>query len=119
MRAAVILCALVVALAAPPAAERPLAIGGVTVIDPQAGTAQANVTVIVRDGRITSVGADAAIPRDATRIDGRGRFLIPGLWDMHVHLGIARASAFPAFVANGVTAVRDLGGDLAEIDRWR
>ena len=48
-----------------------------------------------------------------------GKFLMPGLWDMHVHLGFARESAFPAFVANGVTAVRDLGGDLAELDRWR
>ena len=77
------------------------------------------VTVVVREGRITSIGTDAVIPRDSTKIDGRGKFLMPGLWDMHVHLSVARASAFPAFVANGVTAVRDLGGELAEIDRWR
>ena len=96
-----------------------IAIVGVTVIDPQAGAATAGMTVVVQDGRIASVGADAAIPRDATVIDGRAQFLMPGLWDMHVHLGFARESAFPAFVANGVTAVRDLGGDLAEIDRWR
>src|SRR5437867_1973945 len=42
-----------------------------------------------------------------------------GLWDMHVHLSYCTESALPAFLANGVTDVRDLGSDLAEIDRWR
>jgi imidazolonepropionase-like amidohydrolase len=119
MRRAVILCAFVTAAAAQPLTQRPLAISGVTVIDPHGGTAVSGVTVVVREGRITSIGTDTVIPRDSTKIDGRGKFLMPGLWDMHVHLGFARASAFPAFVANGVTAVRDLGGELAEIDRWR
>jgi imidazolonepropionase-like amidohydrolase len=119
MRAAAILCAFVTAAAAQPLTQRPLAISGVTVIDPNGGTAVSGATVVVREGRITSIGADTVIPRDATKIDGRRKFLMPGLWDMHVHLGFARASAFPAFVANGVTAVRDLGGELAEIDRWR
>ena len=117
MRAAAILCAFVTAAAAQPLTQRPLAISGVTVIDPNGGTAVSGATVVVREGRITSIGADTVIPRDATKIDGRRKFLMPGLWDMHVHLGFARASAFPAFVANGVTAVRDLGGELAEIDR--
>jgi imidazolonepropionase-like amidohydrolase len=119
MRGAVILCAFLTAAAAQPLTERPLAISGVTVIDPHEGTAVSGVTVVVRAGRITSIGTDTVIPRNSTKIDGRGKFLMPGLWDMHVHLGFARASAFPAFVANGVTAVRDLGGELAEIDRWR
>jgi len=120
MRATLILVVLALAAAAAPSQiPSPIAIVGVTVIDPEVGAALAGMTVVVRDGRIASAGADAAIPRDATVIDGRGQFLMPGLWDMHVHIGFARESAFPAFVANGVTAVRDLGGDLAEIDRWR
>src|SRR5258708_28051401 len=119
MRGAVILCAFVTAAAAQPLTQRPLAISGVTVIDPNGGTAVAGVTVVVREGRITSIGTDIVIPRDSTKIDGRGKFVVPGLWVMHVPGGFARASAFPAFVANGVTAVRDLGGELAEIDRWR
>ena len=120
MRAALIFVLLAAAAAAAPTqTARPIAIVGVTVIDPEAGAAVTGMTVVVRDGRIASAGTDAAVPRDATVIDGRGQFLMPGLWDMHVHLGYARESAFPAFVANGVTAVRDLGGDLAEIDRWR
>ena len=99
-----------VVAAAQPLTSRAIAITGVTV---------SGVTVVIREGRIASSGASATVPRDAAVIDGHGKFLMPGLWDMHVHLGFARASAFPAFVANGVTGVRDLGGDLSEIDRWR
>jgi imidazolonepropionase-like amidohydrolase len=119
MRGALILFALVAAAAGQSPTQRPLAISGVTVIDPHSGTAVSGVTVVVHEGRITGIGTDAVIPRDSTKIDGRGKFLMPGLWDMHVHLGFARESALPAFVANGVTAVRDLGGDLEELDRWR
>ena len=120
MRAALIILVLAVtATTAQPPPPRPIAITGVTVIDPNAGVSVPSMTVVIREGRIASAGAGVAVPRDATVIDGRGQFLMPGLWDMHVHLGFARESAFPAFVANGVTAVRDLGGDLAELDRWR
>ena len=120
MRAVSILIVLAVAAAAAQTLpSRPIAITDVTVIDANAGATVPGVTVVVREGRIESVGAGTAVPRDATVVDGRGKFLMPGLWDMHVHLGYARASAFPAFVANGVTAVRDLGSDLAEIDQWR
>jgi imidazolonepropionase-like amidohydrolase len=120
MRAAPLLAALAITVgAAQPVPPRPIAITGVTIIDLNAGIPVPGMTVVIRDGRIASAGTTAVIPRDATSIDGRGQFLMPGLWDMHVHLGYARESAFPAFVANGVTGVRDLGGDLAEIDRWR
>jgi imidazolonepropionase-like amidohydrolase len=120
MRAALIILVLAVtATAAQPPTPRPIAITGVTVIDPNAGASVPDMTVVIREGRIASAGAGVAVPRDATVIDGRGQFLMPGLWDMHVHVSYTRESAFPAFVANGVTAVRDLGGDLAEIDRWR
>ncbi len=57
---------------------------------------------------------DVAIPKNAQVINGKGKFLIPGLWDMHVHtlLKALPASYFPMFIANGVTGVRDMGGDL-------
>ena len=120
MRAALIILVLAVAAtAAQPPTAHPIAITGVTVIDPNAGASVPGMTVVIREGRIADAGAGVAVPRDATVIEGRGQFLMPGLWDMHVHLGFARDSAFPAFVANGVTAVRDLGGDVAEIDGWR
>lgn len=44
--------------------------------------------------------------------EGAGKFLIPGLWDMHVHLSKAGENTLPLFIANGVTSVRDMGGNL-------
>lgn len=99
--------------AAPALAAQQTAITGVTVVDTRAGTIRPNQTVLVGDGRIQSVETGRAAPAGATVIDGRGRFLIPGLWDMHVHLRDAAAPAvlLPQFVANGVTGVRDMASD--------
>lgn len=72
---------------------------------------------MVHDGRIASVGTGPA-PRGATVLRGTGKFLIPGLWDFVTHVSWTRASALPVFVANGITAVRDQGGDLAETAVW-
>src|SRR6185369_16175634 len=102
--------------AAPPA--KTLAITHVTVIDTTGGASQRDVTVAIRDGRIISIGHDAA-PKGATIADGRGKFLIPGLWDMHVHLSWTTSSALPVLIANGVTSVRDLGSRFTEIEDWR
>jgi hypothetical protein len=67
-------------------------------------------TVLVRDGKIDAIGptADVAVPLDAERIDGRGRYLMPGLCDMHVHYN--ESSFATLFVANGVTTVRNMWG---------
>jgi imidazolonepropionase-like amidohydrolase len=98
-----------------------LAITGVTVIDGTGAPARADLTVVVRGDRIASIGprAGAAIPPGARIVDGRGRFLVPGLWDMHVHLSKTRAHSLALFVAHGVTSVRDMGGDVDELQRWR
>jgi imidazolonepropionase-like amidohydrolase len=98
----------------------PIAITHAGVVDLEQGRIAPDQTVVVRDGRIESVGPSAAkVPEGATQVDGRGKFLLPGLCDMHVHLSWTTASALPLLVANGVTCVRDLGSDLAEIDAWR
>jgi imidazolonepropionase-like amidohydrolase/ketosteroid isomerase-like protein len=67
-------------------------------------------TVIVRDGRIAALGPDGAVavPAGAVRIDARGRFLLPGLADMHVHL--FDRDELLLYVASGVTTVRNLHG---------
>ena len=59
-------------------------------------------------------------------IDARGKFLIPGLWDMHVHIaGISadpewsKEVVLPLLTAMGVTGVRDMGGDLGVLQEWR
>jgi imidazolonepropionase-like amidohydrolase len=88
-------------------------ITNVTVIDANGVRAGQNVTI--SGDRIERVGSTAA-PAGARIVDGTGRFLIPGLWDMHVHFINTTELAAPLFLANGVTTVRDLGGDLAQID---
>jgi imidazolonepropionase-like amidohydrolase len=105
--------------AAAPQAPDALAVTAVTVIDTTGGPPRPNMTVVIRDGRIVSVERGGPVPADAQIVDGRGRFLLPGLWDMHVHLGWTTPSALPLLVANGVTGVRDMGGPLGQIDALR
>ena len=97
-----------------------LAVSHVTVIDGAGGVLR-DQNLLVAGDRIATLGnaARVAIPRGAQVIDGRGRFLIPGLWDMHAHVSYTKASALPVLLANGVTGIRDMGGLLDEIDRWR
>ena len=77
--------------------------------------------VVVRDGRIAYVGQspDPKDTKGALVIDGTGRFLIPGLIDMHTHVSKTRGSSLMLLVAHGVTTVRDLGGDHDELLRWK
>ncbi len=73
-------------------------------------------TVVVTDDRITSVGLHA--PAGARLVSGRGKFLIPGLWDMHVHLWYPQ-NQLPTFIAFGVTGVQDMGSDFKRTSGWR
>jgi predicted amidohydrolase YtcJ len=117
------------ALAAAPAPEPTLAITDVRIVDVERGHATAPRTVVIRAGRIVAIDppARARIPDGAQRLDGRGRFLAPGLVDMHVHL-FNNASkrppndwAFPLFVAHGVTSVREMAArveQLPQVAAW-
>ena len=116
MKSTVIALATAFALALPAAAAE-LAITDVTLVDTRTGALTPHCTVVVRDGRIASVGTGNA-PASVAIVAGHGKFLIPGLWDMVTHVSWTRASAFPAFVANGITTVRDEGGDFAETAIW-
>ncbi|CAN5624618.1 hypothetical protein BH20VER1_BH20VER1_17970 [soil metagenome] len=100
---------------------RSLAIRNVTVVDATGAPPRPGQTAIIKEERVIALGAAEAveIPPDARVIDGAGKFLIPGLWDMHMHLSYVSESALPLLIANGVTGVRDMGGDLEQIDRWR
>ena len=100
---------------------RPLAITGATLIDGTGCPPLANATVVIEGDRIgrAGPGTDGPPPEGAEVIDGRGRFLIPGLADMHVHvLGRDRWHA-PLFLAAGVTTVLDLGGQLPDLTALR
>src|SRR5262249_18767982 len=78
-------------------------------------------TVLVRGERIAEVGPSSgfAVEPGSRIVDLRGRYLIPGLWDMHVHLSALGANRLPIFLVNGVTGVRDLGGIPDSVFRWR
>ena len=100
---------------------RLLAIRNVTVIPGTGAPSVENATVLIRDDRVIAIGpaAETAIPKGARLIEGAGKYLVPGFIEMHAHLSKARASALGLFVANGVTTLRDMGGDYEELLRWR
>jgi imidazolonepropionase-like amidohydrolase len=113
---------LLVALAARAAPAQVTAITHVTVVDGTSPTPRADQTVIVRGNRIAAVGPASATPAPtgARLLDGRGKYLVPGFWDMHVHtVAPGGRDVLPLYVANGVLGVRDLAGDWAQITEWR
>uniref|UniRef100_Q021L6 Amidohydrolase n=1 Tax=Solibacter usitatus (strain Ellin6076) TaxID=234267 RepID=Q021L6_SOLUE len=95
-----------------PAGSASVAITDVTVIDVATGRLRSGVTVVTHADRIAGIGPDVAIPRGAARVNGKGRFLIPGLWDMHSHHQGTGADCLDLFIAKGVVGTRDMGGDL-------
>lgn len=136
MLVALILIALV--LASSPARAQSFAVTDVTVIDVVEGGAKPGQTVVVAGDRIATVGSagEVVIPASATVVDGSGRFLIPGLWDMHIHMvndvekpvpwdfHAPRADAndlreiyMPIYLAYGIVGVREMSGGLASIEQ--
>jgi len=91
-----------------------LTIANVTIIDGTGAPARLG-TVVVRSGEIAEIRGGES-PTGATVVDGTGRFIIPGLWDMHVHLAtrpermLAEKMMLPLLLAHGVVGVRDMGG---------
>jgi hypothetical protein len=104
------------------ASAESIAITHVTVIDATGRAAQPEMTVIVAGERIAAIGPskEAKVPRGAHVVDGRGKFLIPGLWDMHVHGATdGRATqSYPLYLANGVLGVREMFGP-PDAGAWR
>jgi imidazolonepropionase-like amidohydrolase len=104
-----------------------LVLNDVTIVDVRTGALQPNQTVILEKNHIASIGPSksAKYPRNAPSLNCHGLFLIPGLWDMHVHLVFgdwfpaAQEISLPLFVANGVTGVRDMGSELDIVQNWR
>jgi hypothetical protein len=111
-------------LALQPAPQPPsgsIVVADATVID-GTGAPPARRSLLITGATITAVlQPDAKPPEGATVVDGRGRFVIPGLWDMHVHLGVrpepelAERIMLPAFLAYGIVGVRDMGGPLERV----
>src|ERR1051325_9867947 len=101
----------------------PIAITHASVIDVRSGEISSDQTVLIDNARITYVGPAAGAPsvRGARVIDGSGKFLIPRLWDMHIHgfLYVFSDFAGPLMIANGVTGARDMGYYIDTTLRWK
>ena len=106
----------------------PIAIVHATVINRHGIASQADQTIIISGNKVLAEGpADKIkVPKNAQVVDARGKFLIPGLWDMHVHIAGLNADPewskpvlLPLLLANGIVGVRDMGGDLPTLQSWQ
>jgi hypothetical protein len=113
---------LLVAVSSAPAAESSVVIEHCSVFDPESEKMLPDRTIVIRGTQIIRVAAGDEIkdlPADATRIDGRGKFAIPGLIDAHVHvvhvLDFAHMTGdevLPLYLAAGVTSIRSTGDEI-------
>ena len=118
-RPAILLLFLALASCSPRTANvqsrKAIAIVDVTVVDVQRGTGLPHMNVVVDGDRIVSVGPSAEqVPSGASVINGKGRFLIPGLWDMHIHVA-SDPRALGLLLAAGITGARDMAGDPKQV----
>ena len=116
----IILLVLCIIPAAAASAETPLVLTHVNVVDVVRGRIQHDVTLVIVDGRISEIQQrghrNKKLPSGATLIDGSGKFVIPGLWDMHYHFeGEPGIREFNLLIANGVLGVRNMGGVAQEV----
>lgn len=120
---AVLVLCMVASLAAQSGDKKiaPIAFTHVTVIDATGAPPRNDMTVVVSEGKIAAIGqsASVAVPSGAAVINGTGKFLLPGFWDMHTHISDYGVDALALLVENGVTGVRDVGSDIWQIDTWR
>ncbi|MCU1263807.1 MAG: amidohydrolase [Acidobacteria bacterium] len=102
-----------------PERKGPLVISGATLIDGRGGAPVPDSVVLIEGDRIMAVGPrdSFAIPRGATVVDARGKYLLPGLWDMHSHF--EQVEWGPTYLAAGVTTVRDVGNEFEFITAVR
>lgn len=126
MRSSVLVLALATAACGASGTPADLAIIGASVVDVASGTVQPGRTVIVTNGRIAAVTDSPIGYAPAVTVDGTDRFVMPGLWDNHVHFGGGDAlidenqRLLPLYIAHGVTTVRDAAGDLSpSVLQWR
>ena len=101
-------------LAHPPAG--PVVIRNANLFDAETGASRPGTSVVIAGNRIQAVGPDGSLaaPAGATVIDAGGKALLPGLWDMHVHIGITDG---PMHLGSGITSVRDLANDSVNTPR--
>lgn len=112
----------------PPIHAQKISLVGGTVINPADGRIITNAVLVLDGNKIESIGTrrEKEVPVGSRRIECDGKFIIPGLWDMHVHVagGTAdpkwsKGALLPLLLANGITGIRDMGGNLDALLSWR
>lgn len=104
-----------------PEKHETIIIESISVIDIKSGTLIKDQDIKIIDNRITEIGISGSINNANTTfiVDGRGKFVIPGLWDMHTHSNAhSEWLHHPLYIANGVTSVRDMSGTLYKEDAY-
>jgi imidazolonepropionase-like amidohydrolase len=103
--------------------EDALCIQNISTIDPIEGIKE-NQTIIIREGKILKIAPSSELRLSSSNqiIDGTGRFMIPGLWDAHIHFSYIEELApdmFDLFLVYGITSVRDTGGQIDFVKKWK
>ena len=99
--------------------EDAIAFVGATLINSTGKATIANATIVIRNGKVIAAGPGkkVSVPPDAQRVDVTGKYIIPGLWDMHAHY--EQVEWGPIYLAAGITTVRDVGNEFEFITAVR
>ena len=98
-------------------ANSDLLIRNATIIDVATGRGTPQRSILIHNSQIAAIGPSVHAPKATRIIDASGKFVIPGLWDMHVHL--TARNQLPAYPLHGITGVRDMGSDYDRVNLWR
>ncbi len=103
--------------------ENATCIENIATIDPSDGLKE-NQTIVIKDGKILKIAPTAELKLSSKNqiVDGTGKYLIPGLWDSHIHFAYIEALAprmFDLFMVYGITSVRDTGGKIDFVKEWK
>ncbi len=120
MQLRLFLCSVCIFLLFALQAQQTILIRNISIVDVEKGKLISNQHVIIKDSVITAIfnGKKIVTTKVDTIIDGTGRYLIPGLWDMHTHTW-NEGTTFPLLIANGVTGIRGMFEDMGNVKRWR
>jgi imidazolonepropionase-like amidohydrolase len=94
-----------------------IAITHITIVDVSTGTIKPDMTILIEGNRIAAVRPSKnkeSLPKEVKVVDGRSKFLLPGLWDMHVHTD-GDDRVLHLLLANGITGIRDMGGEIVKL----
>src|SRR5580700_8745130 len=90
----------------------------VTVVDVKTGVETPNLSILIHGARIAATGENVRAPRGIRIVDGSGKYVIPGLWNMHAHLP-ATVEEFQRLLQDGISGLRDMGSDPERAFQWR